>query len=284
MISKEGKLTHKLEIPTPDSYMMHDFAITENYSIFFCLPLTFDQVRLFKRKPMIFFKHSQQSLYAILPRYAESSSEVKWFSGPSCYVFHIMNSWEEGNLVNVFGLRHDCAHFWPCEKRKDPLAKCGRGGFLWKWQFDLSKGHLLEEKLDSVETEFPVINNYFMGRKCVWGYSAPTLSDGKAIVNIGVRKFNLLDSSVKPSEFYYGPHKYAGEATFVPREGATSEDDGYLMTFVFDESNNKSELWILNAKTMDNKPLARISLPRRVPYGFHGKWLSRSEIDTQIFP
>jgi carotenoid cleavage dioxygenase-like enzyme len=83
---------------------------------------------------------------------------------------------------------------------------------------------------------------------------------------------------------------YAQECSFVPRKKGTSEDDGWLLTFVFDESqldtegnapiNARSELWVIDAQGMQ-EVVARILLPQRVPYGLHGCWFSKEEICKQ---
>ncbi|KAL8677157.1 MAG: hypothetical protein Q9186_006392 [Xanthomendoza sp. 1 TL-2023] len=80
---------------------------------------------------------------------------------------------------------------------------------------------------------------------------------------------------------------YAQESRFVPRQDGVSEDDGWLLSYVFDESqlqpdgeckpNAKSELWIIDAKSM-SEVVAKVQLPQRVPYGLHGNWFSREEI------
>ncbi|KAI0150115.1 carotenoid oxygenase [Hypoxylon sp. NC0597] len=83
---------------------------------------------------------------------------------------------------------------------------------------------------------------------------------------------------------------FAQEPRFVPRGNAETEDDGWLLTYVFDESqlNAKgecskdaiSELWIINARNMRDI-VARVKLPQRVPYGLHGAWFSEDEIARQ---
>lgn len=83
---------------------------------------------------------------------------------------------------------------------------------------------------------------------------------------------------------------YAQECSFVPRNKWTSEDDGWLLTFAFDESqldregnappDARSELWIIDAKAMKTV-VARVLLPQRVPYGLHGNWFSNDEICNQ---
>ena len=83
---------------------------------------------------------------------------------------------------------------------------------------------------------------------------------------------------------------YAQESRFIPREQGVSEDDGWLLSYVFDESqlgpdgecksNAKSELWIIDARNMTDV-VAKVKLPQRVPYGLHGSWFSETDIAGQ---
>lgn len=83
---------------------------------------------------------------------------------------------------------------------------------------------------------------------------------------------------------------YAQECVFVPREGGKGEDDGWLLTFVFDEGqidgegrareDARSELWAIDARNMKDVVM-RGRLPRRVPYGLHGNWFTKDEIAQQ---
>jgi len=83
---------------------------------------------------------------------------------------------------------------------------------------------------------------------------------------------------------------YAQESRFVPRSDGVDEDDGWILSYVFDESqlgedgeckrDAMSELWIINAKNM-TEVVARVHLPQRVPYGLHGNWFSEDEIKGQ---
>ena len=83
---------------------------------------------------------------------------------------------------------------------------------------------------------------------------------------------------------------YAQEPRFVPRANGVSEDDGWLLSYVFDESQldehgdagpgSRSELWIIEATEMKDV-VCRVQLPQRVPYGLHGNWFSEEEILSQ---
>jgi carotenoid cleavage dioxygenase len=59
----------------------------------------------------------------------------------------------------------------------------------------------------------------------------------------------------------------------VPRENPVSEDDGWLMSYVYDATTDSSEFVILDARDLSVPPVARVILPQRVPFGFHGNWI-----------
>jgi carotenoid cleavage dioxygenase len=77
------------------------------------------------------------------------------------------------------------------------------------------------------------------------------------------------------SEIELGRGHTCGEPVFAPAADAKAEDDGYLMTYVYDSDTDASRFVIMDAATMDDTPVASIELPR-VPNGFHGSWIPSS--------
>ena len=59
----------------------------------------------------------------------------------------------------------------------------------------------------------------------------------------------------------------------VPVSPSAAEDEGWLLTYVYDAAREGSDLVILDAADFTGEPVATISLPQRVPFGFHGSWL-----------
>uniref|UniRef100_A0A6N2NHI3 Uncharacterized protein n=1 Tax=Salix viminalis TaxID=40686 RepID=A0A6N2NHI3_SALVM len=55
--------------------------------------------------------------------------------------------------------------------------------------------------------------------------------------------------------------------------GGREEDDGWIITFVHDEDTNTSKVYIIDTKNFTSEPVAKITLPCRVPYGFHGAFM-----------
>jgi carotenoid cleavage dioxygenase len=71
-----------------------------------------------------------------------------------------------------------------------------------------------------------------------------------------------------------GPGVFYSEAPFAPRDGAVDEDDGYLVSFVWNANTTRSEIQVFDARRVKDGPIARVTLPQRVPMGFHAAWIS----------
>lgn len=80
-------------------------------------------------------------------------------------------------------------------------------------------------------------------------------------------------------------HGCVGEPVFVPRLGWKScevgaEDDGYVLVQLYVPETHCTEFVILDAKHVDQGPLARIKLKHHIPYGFHGTFTPEVFIDA----
>jgi all-trans-8'-apo-beta-carotenal 15,15'-oxygenase len=70
-----------------------------------------------------------------------------------------------------------------------------------------------------------------------------------------------------------GPRCFTNEPIFVPRPCPAAEDDGWLLVLVFDAEAGRSGLFIYDAPTLDQGPLAVAWLRHAIPYGLHGSWV-----------
>ncbi len=65
---------------------------------------------------------------------------------------------------------------------------------------------------------------------------------------------------------------FCGEAVFIPRQGGAAENDGYLLTFVYDTRVDQTHLAVLDARKAGAPPLGRAWFDHPIPPGFHGVW------------
>jgi carotenoid cleavage dioxygenase len=272
VVSASGELLRTVPIDLPVGVMMHDFAITEHYTIFMDLPITFSMKRMQQGEPALMFERERPSRFGIVPRHGDNSS-IRWFETPACYVFHTLNAYEEGSEVVLVACRLKSTNILMSEQT--PGETEGDAGRLYQWRFNLNTGSVREEALDDRVSDFPRVNEQWLGRRTQYGYTAKMALSSMPLFD-GLIKYDFNSDTSETHEF--GRGRYGGEAVFAPRPGAIAEDDGWLLTFVYDTDEQTSELIVVNAQDVTAEPVARVVLPQRVPYGFHGAWVSQEQL------
>ncbi|WP_066384266.1 carotenoid oxygenase family protein [Anabaena sp. CA = ATCC 33047] len=273
VVSAKGELLRTVPIDLPMGVMMHDFAITENYTIFMDLPLTFSPERMQRGEPMLMFESDRPSRFGIIPRHGDNNN-VRWFETPSCYIFHTYNAYEDQDEVVLIACRMNSTTVLGADDAKiDTEADIPR---LHRWRFNLTTGKVTEEMLDDAAAEFPRVNENLLGRFTRYGYAGKMAQSSLPLFE-GVIKYDF--NSGKSQTHQFGEGRYGGETVFVPRPSATNEDDGWLVTYVHDTAEDSSELVVINAQDVISEPIARVLIPHRVPYGFHGAWVTEAQLN-----
>jgi carotenoid cleavage dioxygenase len=266
VIAPSGKIAHYVDIPLEVPVMMHDFAVTEHYTIILDLPLTFRMERIEQGKPPLGFEQERPSRFGILPRHGDASL-IRWFELPPCFIFHVFNAYEEGSSVVLVASRASGA---------DVMGSAEAGTFedegarTTRFTFNLETGAAREERLDDAPADFPRIDDRHAGRKTRHGHAVRFLANAKLPYADAVIRYDFDRN--RSETHVFGPNRFGGEMVFAPRVGKTADDDGYLLGFVHDEGTGQSELLVLDAREVSRGPVARVAMPRRVPYGFHSHW------------
>ncbi len=276
IVSAAGELLRTVPINLPMGVMMHDFAITENYTIFMDLPLTFNPERMQRGESLMMFERDRPSRFGIVPRYGDNSN-IRWFESSPCYVFHTLNAYEVQDEIVLVACRMNATTVLNASNSQPDLeADIPR---LHRWRFNLSTGKVQEEMLDDVPAEFPRINENYLGQLTRYGYAGRMAKNSLPLFD-GLIKYDLSNGKSHTHEF--GRGRYGGETVFAPSLNATAEDDGWLVTFVYDEDLETSELVVINAQDVTSEPIARVIIPQRVPYGFHGTWISEQQLQVSV--
>jgi carotenoid cleavage dioxygenase-like enzyme len=266
VINPEGKAVHTKEITIPKGIMMHDFAITENYSICPDLPLTFDFEKLVKGESMIGWSPENGCRIGIMPRMGDDSS-IKWFEIEESFLFHVSNSWEEGDEVVFQACRSNRGGI----ESTEGVAMEDQFGQLHEWRFNMKTGDVISKALDrEYYCDFPRIHDDLIGKKNRYLYAARFRMGDNAVFD-GEMKYDNETGELQVHDF--GPDKESGEAVFAPKVGGVDEDDGYVICFVYDKVSETSECHVIDAKKFTDEPVARIKMPQRVPHGFHASWV-----------
>lgn len=247
--------------------MVHELLITQRYIIVLDLPVVLDMEAALADAPLPYrWQRRHQARIGIAPR--ATPSRVDWYPIAPCFVLHAFNAYDDGDDVVIDVVRHE-RMFDRCLNGPGESAPS-----VVRWRVLGRAGRVLEDTLDTAAQEFPVINPTYVGREHRFGYSI-----GCSHLNSQINHF--ASSHVMKHDFRKGDQVrvdlgddcLASELTFVPCPGARTEDDGWLVGYAYVASEDRSDLLVLSARDITAGPIARVALPRRVPFGFHGAWL-----------
>lgn len=218
---------------------------------------------------------------------------VKKFTSPPFFCFHTTNAWEEKKSDGSVDVVCELVQFNNTDIIKrfyyDNIVSDGPG--VKEWADTKSKSTMPSlaryrlanipndnekatsapanaEKIMQVEAgDLPQINPRFIFKpnRYVWS----VLDRGLSSFMDGLGK---TDVQTKTTLSWEQPRHTPGEPIFVPKPGGRDEDDGVILSVVFNGETGASYLLCLDAKTMKEKGRVDVGVP--VGLGFHGRYVS----------
>lgn len=265
VIGPDGRVRSAEFVETTGSPMVHDLSITERYAVVYDLPVRFDlDIAMAGRRVPYRWDDDYPARLGLVPR---AGGEVRWAEVEPCYVYHPLNAFDDGDEVVLDVCR------WPRMFDRERRGPGGGDGHatLWRWHADPTTGRTRERQLDDRDEEFPRIDERVTGRRHRYGYAAVGLTGNDGRARGGIVKHDLDTGGSE--ELDLGAGAGASEVVFVPAEGSTAEDHGWLIGIVYDAATDSSDLVVIDARDLTAGPVGRVHLPRRVPFGFHGNWI-----------
>ncbi|WMV31356.1 hypothetical protein MTR67_024741 [Solanum verrucosum] len=276
-----GNKSRDISISLQNPSMIHDFAIMESHVIIPDYQVEFKLSEMIRGGSPVIHDPNKVSRFGVLSKDDHDESRIKWIDVPNCFCMHLWNAWEENHeelgdkIIVIIG---------SCMSPPDSI---------FSGSDELLKSELIEIRLNlrtgkstrriivsGMDLEAGQVNKTRLGQKTRYAFMAIAEPWPKCS---GLAKVDLVTGNV--TKFLYGDDRFGGEPYFVPstKEGEAEgeEDEGYLMSYVRDENKEKSELIIVNAKNM--KQMALVKLPKRVPYGFHGTFISSQDLCNQSY-
>ena len=271
-VNPVGKLVQIEPIELPRAVMMHDWNVTENHVVFMDLPIISDMNLAAETGSPFGFKPEFGARLGVMPREG-SNSDVRWFDIDPCYVFHPLNSYEDGNKIILHVCRQQEAMVGGFQDIYGGETTVAR---LWKWTIDLELGSVKEEQIDDAPCDFPRIDDRRIGFKNDYGYFTTLETDVESLtIGRHLLKYDLVNGKRLTHDL--GENVTGGEALFVPRTANSSEDDGWVISLAYEAETDRSKLLIINSQDFESAPVAEIYAPQRVPNGAHGSWVSKEK-------
>ncbi|XP_051151542.1 carotenoid 9,10(9',10')-cleavage dioxygenase 1-like isoform X2 [Andrographis paniculata] len=289
------KLLHKVDLRLNRCCLCHEIGITERYNVIMDFPVTLDVNRLLTGGPLIKYEEQGYARIGIMPRYGDAES-IRWFEVETGCAYHIINCYERDDEVVVLACRSRGSLIpgpdfglnkfeWFSEEFRrgnNQTAEASLLSRVYEWRLNMVTRNVAERNLTGTHhyMDFPMVNEKFIGIRNKYAYAQ--VMDSYASSISGMAKYGGLaklyfeeeNGNEIKVEWHKFPEKtFCSGAAFVAKTGGVEEDDGWIVTFVHDENLNLSQAYIVDVKNFSSEPVAKINLPRRVPYGFHGAFM-----------
>ena len=291
--------------PTKFSYI-HSFSITEQFAVFFFYPVVIDRtvrISIQKNNPNLIFQKIPGSNFHVFEILDGSNrtdttdifvvnlktGDVKGpFYAPYVYSAHHINAYEDNDQEIILDLAptpfENFREYLRLDNMMNPPETLDDATSttddleITRYTINTETGAVKTSAFDNIiksrfinNFDFPTINEDYRGKRYCYTYGMSAFAYSRTAL---VKK-NVCDAS--DDKVWYVENHYVGEAHFLPRPGGTSEDDGVLITIVFDGPLEKSYLLILDAKTFT--PINHSYLPHHIPWSAHGMYFPEATLD-----
>ena len=263
LVESVGELIIDRGVDVPSLTMMHDFALSAEHIVFMDLPLVFrlDIARNSPRNLPYRWSDDYCARLGVLRR-DDPYGPIRWFDIDPCYVFHVLNAFDkttdDHKLIVLQAARYP--ELW-----RDDGAP-GFDAVMWSWTINLTRSTVTDQQIDERAVEFPRIDDRLVGMPARYGVTVRTGKLVRYDLETGTAEEHSFGTATAPG----GP----AEAVFAPAGSDGDELSGWYLSYVYDPVRDGSDLVIIEASDFQHKPVARVQLPHRVPYGFHGNWIA----------
>lgn len=269
---------------------MHSITSTQHYVI---LPLTsvvFNPCSLLKgpKSPETkfgsFYKWNQETKVTFLVFDKRSKKFLDTpiiYKGLPQFISHQFNAYEisETKLVaDMIGYSEDA--YDSLSRKKMTQAAGLPFAHVYRYTLDLEKKTVEAKSIvpdDPTNLEFPQFNHNFEGKQYKYGYAiTDAYYAGNQIV-----KIDITDPSGKNNKVFQprgGPVSLL-EPYFAQRPGSTEEDDGVVVSRGYDISVNKTRVYVLDAKTLEQ--VGEMLAPVDTPFGFHERFYLKDAFEPK---
>ena len=255
---------------------LHDMLVTDNYCIFIQHPF---QVRGlpfllgFKTIEQCFdFNPKQSTKIILVSRHGNHDLEI--LETESFFGFHHGNAWEKDGKIYLESI---CSHSFPKKQQAElNLEEIDFNLFpkseLWEFELNLAKKTVTRRNIEERGCEFPSVNPIWIGKEHRYLYMSVCNSPTE---NGPLQAILKLDKESGEKQLWSaGSRGFPSEPIFVPSPNGIKEDDGWLISLVYDAATHRSYVIILDAQNL-NKVIAKLHLEHHIPHGFHGSWTSK---------
>jgi carotenoid cleavage dioxygenase-like enzyme len=301
-----GALVRHREVELERATWQHDIGVTADHIVFIESPTEFsealygydndpdqDEAEWTPEVPVPFrWDPGAPGWVGVLDRDTGVGGDdgVRWVRLDPCLVTHVLHAHDDGEAVVLYVCRYEVPEEGqPVDLDVSVVGSAGigmnliAGGLpvLERWRIE---GERLERsQVDDRLVEYPTSDPQCDAGPFRYGYGvevAPNFdrSADREVDHLGLLRFDVARDEVVA--WNPGQYRTASEPLFVRAVDGKSDDEGWLLTMVYDAARGASDLYVLDASSFGRRAVqAVIHLPESValPFRSHGTWIDADQ-------
>ncbi|XP_028400215.1 beta,beta-carotene 15,15'-dioxygenase-like [Dendronephthya gigantea] len=287
----EGRIVTRIPASLKYSYS-HSFGMTQKYFIVIQQPLTVNVLKIAVSRfvgwnilDTFSWNTDVRVKFFVISR--ESGEVVLTIESEPFFFFHVVNAYDDGNEIaldiccytdaNLFDqlYLHEIRKKTVSSGKGSPLAQLRR----YRLPTDLEASEATLQKqpsgldyeiLSDICLDLPRINEKYARVRHRYVYGACGSDD--SVDDVSIYKLVKVDVETKESLIWSEDQCMVSEPVFIPAPDSQEEDDGVVMSSVYDPVKDNSFLLVLDARSFTE--LARAVVPLRFAPSIHGRFFS----------
>jgi beta,beta-carotene 9',10'-dioxygenase len=264
---------------TDQAAFVHAFCVTQRRIVFPENPLRSDPSVLLEGGSFVESLHWREEAPMTIHVLDQTSGNLlRRFEVRPSYIMHTINAYDDGDTVVLDVAAYDNGdhvaelYLNPALRPPGGRLKTTRAPELRsrarpvQYRLDLATGRVTEEELAPITVELPTIDYLRLNGRRYRHFYSTGLSDDRGAIFYD--QLASVDTVAGSHVTWRRSGHFPGEPVFVRRPGASTDNDGILLSVVLDGGAGRSYLLALDPPTLE--PRARALLPHHVPCGFHG--------------
>jgi len=273
-MSRLGRLERLGSASISRMTFMHDFALTQNWMIFFVPPISLSMPRMMLGLSSVFDAFQWESGVAseVVMISRDGTRQLRFEVEPIIFG-HLIVAREEGHEVVVDFVRPPS---W--DRIGKGLANYRTDGlsFLeelcqWRMRINTQTRRVQSEELCPLPADFPRGNEALSTHEQRYSYLA---ANGKPRTKGMFRGTMKLDTKTAQTDLFdFGEGFVTHEPVFVPSAQGKDEDDGWVVQFVHNNARKATDCAVFDARKIKDGPVCTLKLPANAGMTFHGAWV-----------
>lgn len=279
----DGKLAWNAKIEVPYVGLLHDFAVTRNFIVFYVIPLEFDQNQMDNGGIHWAWNGNRPTFFGFVRRGGDGS-DVRWIEGPTRSATHVMGAFDDSETLYV-DVEMSEGNPFPFMPHNDGTS----------WNPATGSSHITRLSVDlsqrrprsySIEQLYPHVGalprqddryNTVPYRYGFLNCPNPHTEGGR-----GGPTLTRFDNQTRTDTYFdFGSGVSLAEACFAPKSATAREGEGYLLSVKTNSAQNgRGDLVIMDAEHLADGPVATVMLPIRAVGQVHGWWVPEAQLPT----